>query len=32
MKDHSRHRSLEMVSEYVRSQDLFRDHAGDGFL
>jgi integrase len=32
MKDHSRHRSLEMVSEYVRSQDLFRDHVGDGFL
>jgi site-specific recombinase XerD len=32
MKDHSRHRSLETVSEYVRSQDLFRDHAGDRFL
>ena len=32
MKDHSRHRSLEMVSEYVRDQERFRDHAGDRFL
>lgn len=32
MKDHSRHKSLEMVSEYVRDQERFRDHAGDRFL
>lgn len=32
MKDHSRHKSLEMVSEYVRDQERFRDHAGDKFL
>ena len=32
MKEHSRHKSLEMVSEYVRDHERFRDHAGDGFL
>ena len=32
MKDHSRHKSLEMVSAYVRADDLMRDHAGDKFL
>jgi integrase len=32
MKDHSRHKSIEMVSEYVRDQEAFRDHAGDKFL
>lgn len=32
MKEHSRHKSLEMVSEYVRNHELFRDHAGDKFL
>ena len=32
MKDHSRHKSLEMVSEYVRDHEAFRDHAGDKFL
>lgn len=32
MKDHSRHKSLEMVSAYVREEEQFRDHAGDGFL
>lgn len=32
MKDHSRHKSLEMVSEYVRDHERFRDHAGDRFL
>ena len=32
MKDHSRHKSLEMVSEYVRDHEAFRDHAGDRFL
>ena len=32
MRDHSRHTSLEMVGEYVRNHELFRDHAGDKFL
>lgn len=32
MKDHSRHKSLQMVSEYVRDHEAFRDHAGDKFL
>lgn len=32
MRDHSRHKSLEMVGEYVRNHELFRDHAGDKFL
>lgn len=32
MKDHSRHKSIEMVSEYVRDHEAFRDHAGDKFL
>lgn len=32
MKDHSRHKSLEMVSAYVRESERFRDHAGEGFL
>lgn len=32
MREVSRHRSLEILAEYVRNHDLFRDHAGDGFL
>lgn len=32
MKDHSRHKSLQMISEYVRDHEAFRDHAGDKFL
>ena len=32
MCDHSRHKSLEMVGEYVRNHERFRDHAGDTFL
>ncbi|WP_241213489.1 tyrosine-type recombinase/integrase [Sphingomonas sp. ABOLE] len=32
MKEHSRHSSLEMVAEYVRDHDRFRQHAGEGFL
>lgn len=32
MKEHSRHKSLEMVSEYVRDHERFRDHAGEKFL
>ena len=31
MKDHSRHKSLEMVSD-VRDHEAFRDHAGNGFF
>lgn len=32
MKEHSRHKSLETGSEYVRDQELFRDHAGEKFF
>jgi len=32
MKEHSRHASLEMVAEYVRDHERFREHAGEGFL
>ncbi|HEX7875515.1 MAG TPA: site-specific integrase [Sphingobium sp.] len=32
MKDHSRHKSLDVVAEYVRDAALFDDHSGDGFL
>jgi integrase len=32
MKEHSRHSSLEMVAEYVRDHERFREHAGEGFL
>ena len=32
MKDHSRHKSLDTVAEYVRDAAMFDDHAGDGFL
>jgi integrase len=31
MKEHSRHKSLEMLSEYVRSEEAFRDHAAERF-
>ena len=31
MKEHSRHKSLEMLSEYVRDQEVFRNHAAEGF-
>jgi len=31
MKEHSRHKSLEMLSEYVRDQEAFPNHAGEGF-
>ncbi|MBD8546764.1 site-specific integrase [Sphingomonas sp. CFBP 8760] len=31
MKEHSRHKSLEMLSEYVRDQEAFRNHAAEGF-
>jgi site-specific recombinase XerD len=32
MKEVSRHKSLEVLSGYVRNADLFRDHAGSGLL
>ena len=32
MKEHSRHTSLEMVAEYVRDHERFREHAGESFL
>jgi len=28
----SRHKSVDVLSGYVRRVDLFKDHAGDGFL
>jgi integrase len=32
MRDVSRHKSVQVLSEYVRDAELFRDHAGDRFL
>ncbi|RZL28945.1 MAG: integrase, partial [Sphingomonas sp.] len=32
MKEVSRHKSIEVLSDYVRSHELFRDHAGERFL
>ena len=32
MKEVSRHKSLEILSDYVRSHEIFRDHAGARFL
>ena len=32
MQDVSRHKSVQVLSEYVRSAELFDDHAGAGFL
>ncbi|MGE4404317.1 site-specific integrase [Pseudomonas sp.] len=32
MKDHSRHKSLDTVADYVRDAAMFDDHAGNGFL
>jgi len=32
MKEVSRHKSLEVLSDYVRNHELFRDHAGERFL
>jgi len=28
----SRHKSMQVLADYVRDAELFRDHAGDGFL
>ena len=32
MREVSRHRSMQVLADYVRDAELFRDHAGDGFL
>lgn len=32
MKDHSRHKSLDTVADYVRDASIFDDHAGKQFL
>jgi len=32
MREVSRHKSLDILSAYVRNHDAFRDHAGGHFL
>lgn len=32
MKEHSRHRSIEVLANYVRDEDAFRSHAAEGFV
>ncbi len=32
MREVSRHKSMQVLADYVRDAELFRDHAGDGFL
>ncbi|MCK9551309.1 MAG: hypothetical protein M0R29_11310, partial [Aquamicrobium sp.] len=32
MRDVSRHKSVQVLSDYVRDAELFRDHAGEKFL
>jgi site-specific recombinase XerD len=32
MVEVSRHKSIDMLTSYVRRADLFRDHAGSAFL
>ncbi|MDR6790837.1 integrase [Sphingomonas sp. BE138] len=32
MREHSRHASIEMVAEYVRDTERYRDHAGKAFM
>jgi len=32
MQDVSRHKSIQVLSEYVRDSEVFRDHAGERFL
>jgi len=32
MRQHSRHASVDMVAEYVRDTERYRDHAGKGFM
>ncbi len=31
MKEHSRHKSIEMLATYVRDEEAFRNHAAEGF-
>ena len=31
MQEHSRHKSIEMLSTYVRDEEAFRNHAAEGF-
>lgn len=31
MKEHSRHKTIEMLSAYVRDEEAFRNHAAEGF-
>jgi integrase len=32
MREVSRHRSMQVLADYVRDAELFQNHAGDGFL
>jgi len=32
MREVSRHKSVQMLSDYVRNSDLLKDHAGKDFL
>jgi integrase len=32
MREVSRHKSMQVLAHYVRDAELFRDHAGEGFL
>jgi len=32
MREVSRHKSMQVLADYVRDAELFRDHAGEGFL
>jgi len=32
MREVSRHKNIQVLSDYVRSADLLRDHAGKDFL
>lgn len=32
MREHSRHASIDMVAEYVRDTERYRDHAGKAFM
>jgi len=32
MADQSRHKSLDVLREYVRNEERFDDHAADGLL
>lgn len=32
MREQSRHKSLDVLSDYIRNHELFTDHAGDRFL